>query len=235
MKEENLIFRIYKKDALELLSSINENSIDLIITDPPYFVLGKQSWDMQWRNVEEYLNWMSQILDEMHTVLKHNRATFIFFSQKYMFDFYYLLRKSKFNFERMLIWHHKNLAKPTNKMYLWTYDPIFYIIKGKRNSVFHPSFLKSENVDVFTIPKPQNWSKQNTRHHPAEKPVELLKVLIKANSNEGDVILDPFMGSGSTGVAALKLNRKFIGCDISSEYFEIAKERLKKYNIRRWF
>lgn len=227
--------KLYNEDAMNLLSSIDENSIDLIITDPPYYVLNRQSWDSQWNSKDEYLSWMSAILNELYRVLKENRASFIFFSQKYMFDFYDIIKESKFKFKRMLIWHHKNLAKPTNKMYLWTYDPIFYLIKGEKNDVFHPSFLKSENVDVFTIPKPQNWNNQHPRYHPAEKPVKLLEILIKVNSNEGDVILDPFMGSASTGVASLRLNRKFIGCDISPKYVSIAKERLSKYNIKKWF
>lgn len=66
-----------------------------------------------------------------------------------------------------------------------------------------------------------------TKVHPTEKPVELMKILIENSSNEGDIVLDMFLGSGSTGVSALECNRKFIGCEIDKQYYDIAEDRIK--------
>jgi len=109
-------------------------------------------------------------------------------------------------------------------MFLWTYDPVFYIKFGK--PTFQPSFVGSENVDVFKYPKPQsNWG-NNQRWHPTSKPLELIKTFIKISSKENDIILDPFLGGGTTAIAAQHLNRRFIGIEKETKYYKISNQRL---------
>ena len=210
-------------DCLKYLPKIPDENIDLIVTDPPYNVLGKtQEWDDK-GDIKEYMNWTILWLRQCYRVLKQNTACYVFWSQKYIKEFLNL--DINFRIERMLVWHHSNLAKPTNKMYLWTYDPIFYLTKGKPN--FKASFSEKENVDVFQYPKPQsNWKGELFRFHPTSKPVELIKKLIKPTTQEGSVVLDPFLGSGTTMLACLETNRNCIGIEIEPKYVEICKKRL---------
>jgi site-specific DNA-methyltransferase (adenine-specific) len=98
---------------------------------------------------------------------------------------------------------------------------ILFLRKGKAkriNNLGSKTILKVDNV--------------RGKLHPTQKPVELMKILIENSSNEGDVVLDPFMGSGSTGVACLNTNRNFIGIELDKNYFEIAKERLN--DVEEW-
>ena len=90
---------------------------------------------------------------------------------------------------------------------------------------------QNEMHNFFESPICMRPERLSNPKHPAQKPVKLLEHILKIASNEGDVIFDPFMGVGSTGVAALKNNRKFIGCEIEKEYFDAALERIDKENV----
>jgi len=212
--------KIINGDALRYLKSLENESIDLIVTDPPYFVT-QEDWDTQWEMKEEYFYWFGKIFKEMNRVLKNNRGMYIFFSQKYMFEY-----ANRFKPHRMLVWHHTNLAKFTNKMWQYTYDPIFYHIKGEKNELFSPRFGLKENFDVQIFPKPQKWGKYGVRYHHSQKPVKLIELLIKTNSTKESIILDPFLGSGTTLIAARNLGRSAIGVEIDREICSIAKNRV---------
>jgi len=215
---QRFINKVTCGDCLELMKSIPDKSIDLVLTDPPYGVLKKhQEWDNI--QVDKFTNRWWQLLKNK---LKEDSSAYIFWSQKYI-----PLGFSIFKPKRMLIWHHANLAKPTKRMFLWTYDPIFYVKFG--NPVFQPSFVAKQNVDVFTYPKPQsNWKGDNHRFHPASKPLRLIKNFITISSKENDIVFDPFAGCGTTGVAAISLGRRFIGMEISSEYTKRANTRIAR-------
>jgi DNA modification methylase len=153
--------------------------------------------------------------------MKDNSSAYIFWSQKYLLEGLNLFRPN-----RTLIWHHPNLAKTTNKMFLWTYDPIFYIKKG--NPTFTAHFCNKENVDVFVYSKPQNnWKGDNKRFHPTSKPPKLIQNFIKISSCENDIILDPFLGGGTTAIACKRLNRNFITIEKDTNYYNISLERFK--------
>ncbi len=216
--------KIYNGDALEILPKI-ETKVKAIITDPPYFVLQKiQEWD-NFNSLKDFVDFTKKWLDLVYDVADDNASLYVFWSQKYMKEFFNI--ETKWEFRRMLIWHHPNLAKPTRKMYLWTYDPIFYFVKG--SPYFDANFYLKENVDVFSYSKPQrNWSK-NKRYHPASKPVELLEKLIKVSTVNEDTVLDPFMGAGSTAIACINLGRNFIGIEKDENYFNMAKEIIDNY------
>ncbi len=216
--------KIYHGDALEILPEI-EIKVNVIVTDPPYFVLQKtQKWD-NFGNLQNFIDFTKQWLDLVYDIANVNASLYIFWSQKYMKEMFNI--ETKWKFKRMLIWHHPNLAKPTRKMYLWTYDPIFYFVKGDPH--FDANFSSKENVDVFNYSKPQsNWN-NNKRYHPASKPVKLLEKIIKVSTVKGNTVLDPFMGAGSTAIACININRNFIGIEKDEKYFNIAKELINNY------
>ena len=116
--------KIIHGNCIEKMKELPDNSIDAVITDPPYNVIGKKfGWDEKGTE-SEFMEWTKTWLDECYRVLKDNSAIYVFFGQKYMKEFWNL--DLKLEIKRMLVWHHPNLATPSNKMYLWTYDPIFY-------------------------------------------------------------------------------------------------------------
>ncbi len=216
--------KIYNGDTLEILPKL-EIKVNTIVTDPPYYVLHKtQEWD-NFRNLEEFIKFTKNWMELVYDVANDNASLYVFWSQKYMKEMFNI--DTQWEFKRMLIWHHPNLAKPTRKMYLWTYDPIFYFVKGKPH--FDANFSSRENVDVFEYSKPQsNWSR-NKRYHPASKPVELIEKLIKVSTIEGDIVLDPFMGAGSTAIACININRNFVGIEKNEKYFNVAKELIENH------
>ena len=173
---------LYNGDALEVLPTIKENTIDLVITDPPYFVLNEK-WD-KFKDIREYTKFTLDWLSEVYRVLKEGGQVYVFWSQKFLFEFYKILEQTKFTFKRLLIWYHPNLSVPTSKMYLWTYDPIFYLVKGDKAKCFHSSFIRKHNRDVFIIPKPQTWGNKK-RLHIAQKPLKLAEIFI-LNSSDPD-------------------------------------------------
>ena len=214
---KKFINKVINANCFDIIPQIPNKSIDLLLTDPPYGVIGKtQKWDDV--EIESFTKKWWKILKPK---MKEDSSAYIFFGQKYI-----PLGFKIFKPHRMLIWHHPNLAKPTKKMFLWTYDPIFYVKLGK--PTFQPSFVGSENVDVFRYPKPQsNWA-ENMRWHPTSKPVPLIENFVKISSNENDTILDPFLGGGTTAVACQNLKRNFIGIEKNEEYCEISRQRLRQ-------
>ncbi len=216
-------------DALKVLPTLPGESVDLIIADPPFFVLKQDpnlesaEWDY-FKDLNEFLEFTKKWLRECYRVLKNNSQMYVFWSQKWQKEFWNL--DQPFEIKRMLIWDNPCKTKGfTSKMYLWNYTPIFFLSKGDIVK-FNASFTKKENVDVFRFPAPQPNFKKDKQFHPCQKPYELIKILIKNSSNEGDTVLDPFLGSGTTMKACLELKRNCIGIEINPKYVEITKKRL---------
>ncbi len=118
-----------------------------------------------------------------------------------------------FKYQQLIVWDKRN-STPT-QYYMNSYELILMLRKGKAKYINN---MGSKNI--LRIPNTKN------KLHPTEKPVELMKILIENSSNENDIILDPFIGSGSTAVACIESNRKFIGSEIDNKYFEIARYRI---------
>lgn len=215
--------KIIHDDALSFLSKIKSASVDLVCTDVPYNVLNEK-WDTF--EMQDFEDFTLSYLQEFYRVLKNNTACYIFWSQKHIALFHKLIDKTQFKLERMLIWHHPNLCIPTRKAYLYSYDPIFYLTKGKPK--FDAEFTLKENVDVFNFAKPQSNFKEDKRIHLCQKPVKLIETLIKPTTKPQDVVLDPFMGSGTSAIASLNLDRNFLGCEMVLEYVNLANERLNE-------
>lgn len=127
--------------------------------------------------------------------------------------------KTGFKFQNILIWNKGN-ATP-NRYYLNSYEMILMLRKGNAKNINN---MGTKNIlDIKNI--------IGNKTHPTEKPVALNKILIENSSNENDTILDPFMGTGSCGIACMNLNRNFIGFEIDEKYFNIAKERIYNNNL----
>jgi len=192
------MFTLHNGDCLPYLKAMPSASVDCVITDPPYGV-GIADWDGDMPPQD--------FLDEC---LRVARGGIVWFGAAPM-----ILEFSRYTPrpERMLIWSPKfTLSKVAKDGFAYRYHPIALWRVEKQN------VIAWDVLDDMT--EGGNWWK-----HPATKPVSLMRKLVSAFSQES--VLDPFMGSGTTGVAAVELGRRFIGCELSPEYYSIAEKRIK--------
>ena len=219
-------------DCLNALRNIPDESIDLVVTDPPYLMnhtsgsSTNASKQEQWQgnlkaadktaNMSNFIKF-SQWLPVIYKKLKSSSHCYIFCNDKNVQDVLNESTKTGFKLHNILIWK-KNNCTP-NRWYMKNVEFIIFLHKGKSFPIANlgdPQCLEINNING------------KNKLHPTQKPVELLSILIKNSSKVGDIVLDPFMGSGSTGMACKELNRDFIGIELDEKYFNIAKERIDK-------
>ncbi len=239
--------KVIRGDCIEELKKLPDESIDLIVTDPP-FNIGKDYGKYKDRmNKSEYIEWCKEWLEECVRVLKDGAALYLF---NYPENNAYLVPflDEKMTFKRWMTWHYPTNTgmSPTN--FTRSQHSILFYIKGKKPKVFNKNDIAEpyrnptdkrirkliENgskgktpYDVFQFNMVKNVSKEKTKH-PCQLPPELIKIFIKASSSEGDWVLDPFGGSFTTAAAAKELDRNSISMEISEEFCEIGRNRLKK-------
>lgn len=155
-------------------------------------------------------------LPEIYRVLKQDTHCYIMVNARNLTELQKKAEKVGFKFQNILIWF-KNNATP-NKYYLNAYEMILMLRKGKAKNI--------NNMGTKNVLQINNII--GNKKHPTEKPVELMKILVENSTSGGDTVLDPFMGSGSTGVACKQTNRDFIGIEIDEKYFNIAKDRIEE-------
>lgn len=233
MKDPNWRRCILHADSKDVIKRIPDNSIDFILTDPPYN-LGQHStgniplpgrtamnndvaeWDMIDFNPEEWA-------DEFIRILKPTGNLFIFTSYNQLGRWYNCL-DHKFDTSNFMIWHKTNPAPKIFKAgFLNSCEMIFTCWNKKHTWNFISQAEMHNFLESSICMKPERLSNPK---HPAQKPVAILKKMIEIASNENDIVFDPFMGVGSTGVAALNLNRRFIGVELDESYFNAAKKRV---------
>lgn len=212
--------KIYNTDCLEFMCSMPDSCVDLVVTDPPYEIHTKGG-GLGKRPVYENgaLGKISQGFDAEATLEQIARICkkiniFIFCSTKQK------PRIMNWGYERgcniaELAWYKPNAAPFTNNTFKSDLENIIYI--------------REKGVKIKGISRLFTHNCGKSKYgHPTEKPLEIIEKLILVASNEGDLIFDPFMGSGTTAVACKELNRNFIGCEIEAKYCEIAEKRLRK-------
>ena len=201
---------IYNEDCLERMKRLPDESIDLVITDPPY---GTKTNSRKSFMVGEFSNVMPLVLPELYRLLKSDGAFYCFTSWTVMSD--WLLRYQQyFKLQNIIVWNkEKHSGCYSSQSWQFTWEGIFFGIKGKRP-------IYDYMPDVIN-------SNEKGRRRAMQKPVDIIEKLLKASSQKGDLILDPFMGSGTTAVACKRLNRRYIGFEISKEYCKIAEARLE--------
>ena len=234
LNKRSRMVEIHNADCLNVLSRQEDNSIDLLVTDCPYLIAhhGGPSSNPKTKSPSGMLNLntsqdvrdgklfkhneikFSEWLPEIARVLKPESHAYIMVNGRNLCELQTEATKSGvLQFQQLLVWK-KNTATP-NKWYMNACEFILMLRKGKAKNIKN---MGAKNL--LEVPNVKN------KQHPTEKPVELMEILIENSSDEGDVVLDPFMGAGSTGVAAKNLGRGFIGIEIDEQYFKIAQERL---------
>jgi site-specific DNA-methyltransferase (adenine-specific) len=197
-------------DCLDVMRKLPDKCVDLVLTDPPYGTKTDQRGDSFM--IGEFSNVLPLVLPELHRILKDDGAFYCFTSWTQMPE--WLLRfQQYFKLQNILVWdkqRHSGCYSPSSWQFTW--EGIYFGIKGKRK-------IRKYQRDVLI-------STEKGKRVAMQKPVDVLEKIIEASTDENMVVLDPFLGSGSTAVACKQLNRNFIGIEISEEYCKIAQERL---------
>ncbi|HAL5955130.1 TPA: site-specific DNA-methyltransferase [Escherichia coli] len=217
-------------DCLEFIQTLSENSVDLIVTDPPYFKVKPEGWDNQWKGDDDYLKWLDQCLAQFWRVLKPAGSLYLFCGHRLASDIEIMMRE-RFNVLNHIIW-----AKPSgrwngcNKESLRAYFPATERITYSELNRQYASLLEEyKSLRRYfsvsaAVPYTDVWTHKPVQYypgkHPCEKPADMLRQIISASSRPGDVVADFFMGSGATIKAAMGLGRRTIGVELESGRFE---------------
>jgi len=221
-------------DCNEYLNSLKDESVDLVLTDPPYDIskdTGFQSCvngNKKFSVSMDFGEWdhgvidLGQTIKGLYRVLKKGGTAIIWYDLWKITDLRKLMEDSGFKQIRLIEWLKTNPVPINSKVnYLTNSREVAILgVKGSK-----PTFNSSFDRGIYEYP----IYRAVDRIHPTQKPILLMEALIKKHSNEGDVVLDVFLGSGTTTIACLNTNRKSIGCELDSEMFEKMIERVKTY------
>lgn len=244
--------KIIHGDALQALNEcVEDDSVDLIFADPPYNI-GKDfaGCKDKWESNEAYLEWCYKWLDLCIQKLKPTGALYVMTATQFMPYFDIFLRK-KLDILSRLVWYYDSSGVQAKQYFGSLYEPILFCVKDKKHYTFNANdilieaktgskrglidYRKNPPQPYKTTKVPGNvWEFPRVRYrmeeyenHPTQKPIALLERIIKASSNEGDMVLDPFSGTFTTAYVAQSLNRKSIGIELQEEYVKIGLRRLK--------
>ncbi|MGG0184723.1 adenine-specific DNA-methyltransferase [Bacillus rhizoplanae] len=237
-------------DSVDLLKKVNDKTIDLIFADPPYnigkdFGNNKDEWD----STHEYINWCKQWIDECFRVLKDN-GTFYFMTATQYMPYLDVYISENYNVLSRIIWTYDSSGVQSKKMFGSLYEPILMVNKdskaaytfnaqdilveaktgAKRKLIDYrknpPQLYSTEKVpgNVWEFPRVR-FKMEEYENHPTQKPEALLERIIKASSNPGDIVLDPFSGSFTTAAVAVKNGRKALGFEFNKDFYLIGLRR----------
>ena len=243
--------KIIHGDALHALTTLADNSVDLIFADPPYNIGKNFNGHIEkWATEDAYLNWCYEWLDLCIQKLKPNGSFYVMTATQFMPFFDIHLRK-KLDILSRLVWYYDSSGVQAKKYYGSMYEPILFCVKDKDNYTFNTADIlveaktgakrklidyRKEVPTVYSSEKvPGNvWEYARVRYrmdeyenHPTQKPIALLERIIKASSNVGDLVIDPFSGTFTTCFVAKELGRNSIGIELQDEYVKIGLRRLQ--------
>lgn len=219
--------KIYNMDCLDGMKQIPDGTIDLCVTDPPYLIetQGGGLYAQQDKQYVKELNdikdgFRTEILDELCRVMKRINI-YLFCSQKQIIpltDYFVTKRGCNWN---LLCWHKDNPVPACGNKYLTDTE---YLLFFRQKGVKLYGNFDTKRTWFNT---PLNQADKEKWGHPTIKPLGIVRTLVFNSSEEGQTILDPFMGSGTTAIACIKEKRHFIGFELNKEYFDKAQQRIK--------
>ncbi|UOO75945.1 site-specific DNA-methyltransferase [Neisseria sp. Dent CA1/247] len=245
---------IYNENALTVMRRILDKHpngcFDMIFADPPYFLsnngftcqngqmvsVNKGHWDKS-QGLSADLEFYEEWLHLCYALLKPNGTIWVCGTYHNIYLIGYLMQIIGYHILNNITWEKPN--PPPNlscRFFTHSTETLLWAKKSKKaKHTFHYDVMKAQNNDkqmkcVWQIAPPSKAEKALGKH-PTQKPLALVERCIQAASNVGDLIFDPFMGSGTTGIAALKNGRKFCGCELETGFFELTKNRLDNKNV----
>ena len=218
-----MTYELFNGDCLEVVRDLKDESVDMVLTDPPYgidFQSGRRKVKHNKIKGDKNLDWLDEFVDEIFRVSKNNTAHYVFCSY-HNIDVFKQAIERKFKVKNILTWVKNNHSTGDLKGdFAPKTEFIIFFHKGRR-------FINGKRDNNVL-----EYAKTKNELHPTQKPVDMLEFMIEKFSDEKNIVLDPFMGSGSTGIACLNTNRNFIGIELDETYFNIAKERIENHEVR---
>lgn len=209
-------------DALEELKKLPDNSVDLIVTDPPYKISQKYGGGVDADNLLA-ISSIIKVFPEISRVLKPNRFCIVFYDNRILPFLFEALKGTDLVYRKQIFLYRR--WGNANRWVGWMQctDPCVIMVNGY-DKPFAPKVKAKVKHDCYIKSSPE----KETTGHPAQKPLEMIKDIVEWCSDEGEIVLDPYMGSGTTLVACKELKRKGIGIDNNKEYCDMTKLRLQK-------
>ena len=228
------MIELYNTDSIEYMKTLPSESISLIVTDPPYKITSRGSSGTMGGYIVNDLSKKGNIFEhndikisdyapEFYRLLKDGSHCYVMTNHINLIEMLNTFTECGFHFIKSLIWDKGN--KISGQYYMSQFEYILFFRKGKGIPINNCG-----TSDILSIPI-KKLKNNSINLHDTEKPVELMKILIANSSKELDVVLDPFMGIGSTGIACKQLNRNFIGCEIDKKFYDIANRRFNEENL----
>lgn len=252
---EKYDFKLYNADSLEFLKTLPENSVDMIFADPPYFLsnggfslhagkrvsVDKGEWDVSnglKKDFEFHLAWTK----ECHRILKPGGTIWISGTYHSIYQCGFALNVNKFHILNDIAWFKPNASPNLScRFFTASHETLIWARKDKKGKhIFNYNLMKNGNWLEDFLKKPNTqmrsvWAMNTPRSsekvfgkHPTQKPLDLLKRIILASTNKGDLVIDPFTGSSTTGLAANFYGRKFIGIDVEKKYLDLSIKRFEE-------
>ena len=221
------MYKLYNGDCLEVMDKLIEEGVkvDCILTDPPYGINFKSNYRKEkysYIENDNNLDFIKNYFSRCYALLKEDTHIYCFCSwhniDKFKMEF-----EKYFKLKNIIVWEKNNTSMGDLKgSYAPKHEFILYGHKGRRlrNGFRYADIIKANRT--------------NNKLHPTQKPIDLLEIFIKQSTNENEIVLDCFMGSGSTGVACVNTGRKFIGIELDKNYFDIASKRIEEayFNVQ---
>jgi site-specific DNA-methyltransferase (adenine-specific) len=226
MSEINLMLG----DCLERMKEIPDGSVDMVLTDPPYNIARDNNFKTMGRAGIDFGEWdkgadLFSYIDECFRVLNKNGSFIVFNAWRNLGDIARYAESKGFITKDMLRLEKSNpMPRNRDRRYITDYECAIWFTMPKAKWTF--------NRQDKAYQRPKFVCSIDKGLHPTQKSLNLMEQLVKIHTNESDVVFDPFMGSGTTGVAAKNLNRNFIGIELDEGYFEIAKNRINSVDLR---
>ena len=248
-------FTLYKANCLELLTLLKENSVDMVFADPPYLLsnggftvhagrqvsVNKGKWDKSnglKKDFEFHLEWLQAV----RRVLKPSGTLWISGTYHSIYQCGFALQVAGFHLLNDIAWFKPNASPNLScRFFTASHETIIWARKDKKaKHIFNYDLLKNGDWQEDALKKPglqmrSVWSMGTPKpaekkfgKHPTQKPEDLLKRIVLASTNIGDLILDPFTGSSTTGIVALKFDRKFIGVDLNKKFLDLSIKRFEE-------
>jgi len=235
--------KVYLGDCIEIMRTLPDKSIDLVFADPPFNIGIKYDVHNDNMPYEEYYNWSEKWIKETYRLLKNNGTIYIAIGDEFAAEINAILKRTGFYFRNWIIWYY-TFGQNQRKKFNRSHTHILYFTKDKEQFTFNDRNIRVPSSrqlvykdkranplgkipdDVWQFSRVCGTFKERIGEHPCQMPENLLELIIKTSSNEGDLVLDPFGGTGTTTAVAKGLKRKFITMEISKEYYDVILKRL---------
>jgi len=235
--------KVYLGDCIEIMKTLPDKSVDLVFADPPFNIGIKYDVHNDNMSYEDYYNWSEKWIKETYRLLKNNGTIYIAIGDEFAAEINVILKRTGFYFRNWIIWYY-TFGQNQRKKFNRTHTHILYFTKDKERFTFNDKDIRVPSArqlvykdkranplgkipdDIWQFSRVCGTFMERIGKHPCQMPEDLLELIIKTSSKEGNLVLDPFGGTGTTVAVAKRLKRNFITMEISKKYYDVILKRL---------